>query len=556
MLDITIWDRAPGPAHVVNLLIHAVNSCLVYFVLRSATRSVWASWCVAAVFAVHPVHVESVAWIAERKDVLSSFFILLTMLAYVRFARTRSLTSYLVVLLFFVFALMSKPMAVTVPVLLLLVDLWPLRRLQWSAGRAPWTQAILEKLPLFVLALATTAVTIFVQREVGAMADLDLLPWSARAANAVVGYVWYLRLILWPSGLAAFHPLTIWTAPTVVAASVVLVLLTALAFRLRESRPHLIFGWLFFLIGLSPVIGLLQAGEQAVAERFAYLPLLGIAVALAWEAGIWLRRRQTLTALVAGLSIAAYAVVARAQVPAWTDSLALWTRTIETTGGSSRAYENLAQAQRERGNYQAALINYQRALDRAPAGSNRYHAIVWNAMGLTEIRQRNPAAAVLDLTQAVQADGSLSEARLNLGNALAAQGQLHDAETQLRVALDQQPELVEANVGLGSVLLRLGRAPEAEQRYLKALEIESDRAEIYNGLGASLLLQGELKEALTQLQTALSLNPRLATVHLNIGFVLMKQGDFVDARKAFEDALGLDPSLASARHALEGLKGY
>jgi tetratricopeptide (TPR) repeat protein len=556
MLDITIWGLAPGPAHIVNLLIHAVNSCLVYFVLRSATRSVWASWCVAAVFAVHPVHVESVAWIAERKDVLSSFFILLTMLAYVRFARTRKLTSYLVVLLVFVFALMSKPMAVTVPVLLLLVDVWPLRRLQWSAGRAQWIQAILEKLPLFVLALATTAVTIFVQRAVGAMADLDLLPWSGRVANAVVGYVWYLRLILWPSGLAAFHPLTIWTAPPLVAASVVLLALTALAFRLRESRPHLLFGWLFFLIGLSPVIGLLQAGEQAVAERFVYLPLLGIAVALAWEAATCLRGRQTLTALVAGLCIAAYAAVARAQVPAWTDSLTLWTRTIETTGGSSRAYENLAQAQRERGNYQAALINYHRALDLAPAGAHRYHAIVWNAMGLTEIRQRNPAAAVRDLTQAVQADGSLSEARLNLGNALAAQGQLHDAETQLRVALDQQPELVEANVGLGSVLLRLGRAPEAEQRYLKALEIESDRAEIYNGLGASLLLQGELKEALAELQTALSLNPRLATVHLNIGFVLMKQGNIVDARKAFEEALGLDPSLASARHALDALKAY
>jgi protein O-mannosyl-transferase len=556
MLDVTIWGPAPGPAHVVNLLIHALNSCLVYVVLRVATRAVWPSLVVAAVFAVHPLHVESVAWIAERKDVLSSFFILLTMLLYVWFVRKRTLVSYVFMLLCFAFALMSKPMAVTVPVLLLLLDIWPLQRLDWTAAPRQWARVIAEKLPMLVLALVTMAVTVLVQRDIGAMASLELLPWSARVTTALVGYVWYLRLIVWPTGLAAFHPLSAWPLSTVVMSVTAIVALTALAFRVRANRPHVLVGWLFFLIGLSPVIGLLQAGEQAVAERFVYLPLLGIVVAITWEAAAWLGSRKTLAAVAVCSVIAAEAVVARAQVPAWTDSLTLWTRTIEATGGSSRAYENLAQAQRERGDYAAALGNYRRALDLAPAGADRYRAIVWNGMGITEMRQGNGAAAVNLLRQAVQADGSLSEARLNFGNTLATQGQLHEAESQLRVALEQQPELVEANVGLGNVLLRQGRAPEAEQRYLEALELESGRAEIHNGLGAALLLQGELKEALTQLQMALSLNPGLATVHLNIGLVLMKQGSIPEARKEFEAALALDSSLTSARNALEALKEH
>ena len=554
MLDVTIWGADPGPAHVVNLLIHAVNSCLVYVLLRSATRLTWPSFFVAAVFAVHPVHVESVAWIAERKDVLSTFFVLLTMLVYVRFTRTRTWGSYFTVLLFFALALMTKPMAVTLPVLLLLVDIWPLQRLHWTGGRAEWARAVTEKLPLFALGLATTIFTVLVQSEVGAMASLDSLSWAARLTNALVGYVWYLRLVLWPAGLAAFHPLTGWPASTVVAAMIVLVAMTAMTWRLRSSRPHLLFGWLFFLIGLLPVIGLLQAGEQAVADRFAYLPLLGIVVAVTWEAVNWLSQRKTLAVMAAVGVIAMEAAVARAQVPTWADSLSLWTRTIEVTGGSSRAYENLAQAQRERGDYSAALANYQRALELSPASAGRYHAIVWNAMGITEIRKADTDAALQHLHQAVQADGSFTEARLNFGNVLAAYGRLHEAEGHLLAALEQRPDLVEAMVGLGSVLVRQGRAVEAEQRYLRALELEPRRAEIHNGLGAALLLQGRLDEAQTRLQTALSLNPRLATVYLNMGFVLIKEGKVPEARKQFELALETDPSLVSAREALDSLK--
>jgi tetratricopeptide (TPR) repeat protein len=553
MLDVTIWGPAPGPAHVVNLLIHALNSCLVYVVLRAATRTVWPSLVVAAVFAVHPLHVESVAWIAERKDVLSSCFALLTMLVYVRFARTRTWASYLGVLLFFALALMSKPMAVTLPALLLLADIWPLKRVHWTDTRTQWARVAAEKLPLFALGLLTTALTVLVQSEIGAMASLESLPWTTRLTNALVGYVWYLRLIIWPSGLAAFHPLTAWSASIVFASVIVLVAATALTFRMRASRPHLLFGWFFFLIGLLPVIGLLQAGEQAVAERFVYLPLFGIIVAVTWEAAAWLDSRKTLAAILVLGVIAVEAAVARGQVPVWTDSLALWTATIEVTGGNSRVYENLAQAQRERGAYADALINYQRALDAAPASPDRYKAIIWNAMGITEIRKGDPNAALQHLRQAVQADGSLTEARLNFGNTLAAFGQLQEAEGHLLAALEQRLELVEAMVGLGSVLLRQGRAVEAEQRYLRALELEPRRAEIHNGLGAALLLEGRLEEAQTRLQTALSLNPRLATVHLNIGFVLVKQGKIPDAKKQFELALAVDPALASARDALDAL---
>ncbi|MEZ5318000.1 MAG: tetratricopeptide repeat protein [Vicinamibacterales bacterium] len=557
MLDVTFWGPAPGAAHVVNLAIHATNAVLVFVLLRRTTGAIGASAFVAAVFAVHPLHVESVAWVAERKDVLSTFFALLTMLAYVRFAFRRTSTAYVAMLASFGLALMAKPMTVTLPVLLLLLDVWPLRRLPWPSRGEPgsrplWIAAVVEKLPLAAMALATAVLTVAGQSRVGAMMSLEQLSWPARLANALVGYAWYLKLVFWPAGLAAFHPPRTWPAVTVALSAALCVVVTALAIRMRRTRPHLLVGWLFFLAGLAPVIGLLQAGDQAVAERFVYLPLLGPTMALAWEARSRVRD-TSMRAAVAVLVVAAAALAARAQVPAWSDSVTLWTRTIAATGGSSRAFENLAQALRERGDYDPAIANYVRALDAAPGARPRYRAGILNAMGITERARGSLDGSYGYFARAVDADGTLTEARLNLGNALAARGDLASAEIQLTEALNQQGDLTEALVGLGSLLLQQGRNGEAETRYRRALELAPGMAEAHNGLGAARMLLGDLDTARTQFTAAIELKPGLASAHLNLGLVLARAGETDAARRQLQTALVHDPTLQAARAALAAL---
>jgi protein O-mannosyl-transferase len=551
LTDVSLFGTDAGAYHVVNLAFHAANTVLLFELLRRATGAVGRSAFVAAIFAAHPLHVESVAWVTERKDVLSTFFLLLTTLAYVGYTRRRSWRRYALLLLFFALALMSKPMVVTLPVVLLLLDIWPLQR------QRAWA-LVLEKVPLFALALATTATTIVIQHRVGAMAGFDALPWQTRFGNAAIGYVAYLWKTVWPSPLAAFYPFFDASPVRVVAALAVLAAITAVAFRVRGRHPHVWVGWLWYVVTITPVIGFLQAGEQGMADRFMYVPMTGLAIAAAWAVPeLWpaLRIRSPWVLRLAALAlVAACAIASRAQAAHWESSLTLWQHATRVTPESYIAHENLGQALRELGRLEEARASYERALALAPARSPGYAAVIQNSIGLVLTRQGRALEARDRFAAAVRDSPGFAEARTNLGNALAGEGRAAEAIGHYREAIRLKPDDVEPRVGLGGALLRSGRPDEAIVHYREALALDPQLAQAHNGLGGALATAGRDAEAMTEYREALRLKPDLPTAHLNIALLLVKQGDPAQARRHLEMALAIDPGYEPARRALASIR--
>ena len=566
MTDVTLFGMDAGPHHVTSLIIHIASTLLLFVVLRRMTREEGPSAFVAAMFAVHPLHVESVAWLAERKDVLSTFFLLATIWFYVRYTERQRIGRYLGVIAAYTLALMSKPMVVTLPLALLLLDVWPLRRLggpsrgpegpRDSADRRAGLRACLvEKLPLLAMALVTSVATFIVQRQVGAVAGLAVLPLPLRIKNALIGYVAYLGATLWPVHLAAFYPLRDIAPWEVIAASAVLVLLTALALRLRRTQPFVIVGWLWYVITVAPVIGLMQAGEQARADRFMYVPIVGLLVIAAWGGRALFRRAAVpsrAAAVAAAVLVAAAAVTARAQAMTWSDSVTLWTHAASVTDRNYIAYENLAQAQRERGRLQEAEGNYRRALALAPAHSPGYEAIIHNSLGMVLDREGKADDARQHFAEAVRLSPAFAEGQINLANALASGGAFGEAITHYQAAIQLKPGYTEPRVGLGAALLREGKAADAIPQYREALRLDPTLAEAHNGLGGALALEGKSEEAMTEYREALRLKP-LPSAHLNVALLLIKQGDLPSARQHLEAALSIDPNYMPARQALQAI---
>jgi tetratricopeptide (TPR) repeat protein len=549
LVDVSLFGTDAGPYHVVNAVLHAANTLLLFELLRRTTNAVGRSAFVAAAFAVHPLHVESVAWVTERKDVLSTLFLLLTTLAYVAYTRRPGWTRYAAVMLLFALALMSKPMVVTLPVVLLLLDVWPLAR---SNAKA----LVLEKIPLFALALAAGVTTVIIQSRVGAMAGLDALPLSTRLGNAAIGYLAYPWKAIWPWPLAAFYPLFELTPVRVGSAIAVLLAITWLAFRVRLRHPYAFVGWFWYVVTISPVIGFLQAGEQGMADRFMYVPLIGLTIAIAWGVPAVFSRTGVSNRVLAPVAIAViavWAVASRAQAAHWENSLTLWQHAAAVTPRSYIAHENLGQALRERGRLDEALASYERALALAPAHSPGYVAVINNSIGLVLTRQGNVAEARKRFAAAVLSDPAFGEARSNLGNALAAEGHAAEAVDQYREAIRLKPEYVEPRVGLGAALLQSGRAAEAAVHYREAIALDPTLAQAHNGLGGALATQGDAAGALREYEEALRLYPRLPTAHHNIALLYMKRGDAAEARRHLEAALAIDPQYEPARQALRML---
>jgi len=400
LVDVSLFGDDAGAYHVTSVAIHIATTIVLFLLLRRITGASGPSGFVAAIFAVHPLHVESVAWIAERKDVLSTFFWALTIWAYVSYTRAPSVRAYLLVVLWYALALMSKPMVMTLPVVLLLLDWWPLGRwgrptgvrtgggrpdsaAQVSAVQTPVMKTsvvqtsvartfssvsarrlVLEKLPLFALAIAVAIETMIVQRRVGAVAGLEVLPVGARIENAIVSYVIYMWKTVWPSNLAAFYPLHAYPTWAVLAAAVALIAITVCAAIVRTRLPYITIGWLWFLVTVAPVIGLTQAGEQARADRFMYVPMIGLLLIAAfsrWPAGV-----RKIRVFVAALLIVASSVAARAQVLTWANGEVLWRHAIAAVSGNYVAYENLGEWLRDHNRYDEALASLRLALSTAP----------------------------------------------------------------------------------------------------------------------------------------------------------------------------------------------
>ncbi len=555
LLDVRLFGLDAGWHHVTNALLHAINTLLIFGLFRTMTGDAWRSAFIAAVFGVHPLHVESVAWVTERKDVLSTLFWALTVWAYTAYVRAPEVRKYLAVVVLFCLAVMSKPMVVTLPAVLLLFDIWPLQRVSLIAfDRHAWTRAIVDKLPLLAITVGTSIVTVIIQRDVGAMAGLDALPLHVRIANAIMGYLSYIWMTVWPAGLAAFYPIQQYPGWLVAIAAATL-LAVSIAVVVARRQPYLLVGWFFYLVTLSPVIGLLQAGEQRMADRFMYVPMFGLLIVVAWGVPELLKRSDARRVLVpaAVAIVMVFTVTARAQTMHWASSLTLWEHAARVTPDSYIAHENLGQALRERGRLDEAAASYRRALEHAPPHSPNYIAVIHNSLGIVATRQGNTDAALTHFQEAVRVDDDFAEPRNNLANALAGLGRPADALEHYRAAVRLEPELTEPRVGLGSALLTLGQTEEAIVQYQEALRIDPALAQAHNGLGAALARQGRTDEAIARYTEALRLDPKLPTAHLNMAVALIKLGRVADARIHLERALAEDPSYAPARTLLARL---
>ncbi len=443
MLDYAIHGPDAGAFHGTNLLLHALATLALFLALARATRSAWRSAFVAAVFAVHPLHVEPVAWAAARKDPLSGLFFALLLLVYIGGGRgPRSAARMLAVSILLALGLMSKPTLVSAPVLLLLLDAWPLGRLQGGAVAhdtegVSVRAALLEKLPLFALAAAASALTLLAQHGAGTVANLDQLPLPSRLENATVACVAYLGKTVWPRGLAVFYPhpeqgLSVWR----VAGSLALLLaLTALALRSARRHPALAVGWLWYLVALAPVIGVVQVGSQAMADRYMYLPLVGLAIAVAWGVPELLgalagdaRRRRALLALAAGASVALLAGTAILQVRHWRDSEALFEHALSVTRDNSIAHAHLGAALLERGDVESAIGHWREAARLRPGFLNVVNNLAWLLATAPDARHRDPELAVRLAEWAARGAGDDAADVLDtLAAAYAAAGRFDEA---------------------------------------------------------------------------------------------------------------------------------
>ena len=535
LLDVSAYGLDAGKHHRTSLLIHEWNVALLFLLLLRMTGALWRSAFAASLFAIHPLHVESVAWIAERKDVLSTLFWLLALLAWVRYVERRSLARYLLVALAFALGLMAKPMVVTLPFTLLLLDVWPLRR------DVPLSHRLWEKAPLFAMSIASAVVTYLVQRSGGAVQDLTAMPFADRLANASVSYTAYLWKTVWPAALAPFYPyshtLPLWQ----VAGSLALLAgISVAAYGLRARAPYVLMGWLWYLGTLVPVIGLVQVGGQAMADRYTYVPLIGIFVAFSWAISGYVFVAASAGALVAAL------FVTQRQVAAWSTSATLFTHALAVTSDNWLAHNDLGLVLFEAGKTDEAIAHYTEALWIAP-NYVEAHNNLGNA--LEKLGKRDEAIA--QFRQALSLRPGYARVHNNIGVALWGQGKTNEAIAEYGRALEIDPGYAKAEENLALALAGEGRLAEAIDHYERALRTRPDSFETLNALGLALAKTDRLTEAIGAFEKALAVRPGSAEAHNNLAGVLAAQGHTGAAIEQLKEAVRLDPGNAEARFNLE-----
>jgi tetratricopeptide (TPR) repeat protein len=501
MADIELFGLRPWGHHLGSVLLHAINSALLLLALHAMTGSLWRSAFAAAVFALHPLRVESVAWVSERKDGLSGLFFMLTLLAYLQHVRRPRPLSLAGVSVLFALGLMAKPMLVTLPFVLLLLDAWPLGRAR--NGRAAWPGLVREKIPLLLLAAASCVITILVQQQGEAVRTLAELSWLHRSANALVAYAAYLGMTLAPLGLATPypHPGAAISLPLAAAAGLLLAGISLTVFHLRRRAPCLLTGWLWYLGMLVPVIGLVQVGGQAWADRYTYLPQIGLLIMLAWSLPQPSRTgpRRAL-ALAAGLVLLGLALLAWRQIGFWRDSVALHTRALACTARNSVALSNLGEALDRAGRTQEALACYEAAAAIAPLDPNLHYN--W---GNALLKLDRPAEALRHYTFALprHSPRNLDALHSNMGSAREALGDYAGAEDCFRRALALAPDVATTHFNLGSVLGRLGRNEEAIDHLREAARLDPRDPDTLVNLAILLARTGRTNEAAQYRQTAI-----------------------------------------------------
>jgi len=492
MADVTLFGLDAGWHHRVNVLIHCASAILLFLALRRMTGALWRSLLVAALFAVHPLHVESVAWISERKDTLGALFWMLALLAYGAYARRRTPLSTLAVAACFALGLMAKPMVITLPFVLLLLDFWPLGRIRAAGGNERHRQAItrltLEKLPLFALCVASAVVTFTAQRSGGTVSSLAGLPVGDRFANALHSYVAYLLKLTWPSQLAVFYPLPdSRPLPILIGAAALLAAVSAAVIRAWPRLPSLAVGWLWYLGTLVPVIGIVQVGSQAMADRYTYLPSIGIFLIACWGVPDLLagtRRRAGLLAGIAAFAVCGFALIAASQTSFWRSGRDLFEQTLRNTSGNWMAHANLGVAFDGEGRPLEANLQYRAAIALKPD-----YEVALNNLGANLNDAGAFAEAERHLSRASAVAPASAEITYNLANALGGVGRHEEALAAYERALRLRPGHVKARVNLGGVLFRLGRFREAADAYREALRLAPGDSRVAQDLEMAATMQ-------------------------------------------------------------------
>lgn len=500
-LDATLFGLNPARHHAVNLIFHLANTALLFLWLNGLTGALWRSAFVALLFGLHPLHVESVAWIAERKDVLSGFFGLLTLGAYTAYARKPAPVRYAAVCILFALGLLAKPMLVTLPLVLLLLDWWPL-------GRGP---RILEKLPLFALSALSAAATLWAQDRSGAVAGIGGLPLPLRLSNAAVSYIKYLWKTIWPIDLAVFYPFPLGGIPARIAIASVaaLVAVTALVFVLRKRSPWLAVGWAWYLVTLLPVIGIVQVGMQAMADRYMYLPMIGLLIAAAWTLAALDARVATATGVLAA---AACGILTARQIPVWKDGLTLFTHTIAVTRDNFVAHDNLGVELDRRGRYDEAIAHYRETLRIRPGDRNGESNLAQATFDKGErlYNQKKPDEAFASFQEGMRYRPPTAAVQMYIGLILLDRGEFDLAASQLRIATQMDPSRVRAHVGLGVAFANLRKDNEARQSFEQAVRLDPTNVEARFDLGLVLAALGQRANALRQFDEILRLKPDYA----------------------------------------------
>jgi tetratricopeptide (TPR) repeat protein len=583
MLDCTLFGQNAGRHHLVNVLFHLANTILLFIVLSRMTKGLFTSAFVAALFALHPLHIESVAWAAERKDVLSTLFWLLTILAYVRYTQRPSAGRYIAAIAFFVLGLLSKPMLVTLPFVLLLLDYWPLERIRNPKSEIRNSgfsilNSLIEKIPFFALSAISSLITFFVQQKGGAM---SVIPLGMRIDNAICSYLNYIGKMFWPLRLAVFYPLAPGYFPVARAViyAVILALVTVLLVYHGRRFKYLLVGWLWYIGTLVPVIGIVQVGSQAMADRYTYIPLIGLFIIIAFGAADLLRNipfRKSISAALALVILSACVLVTSLQLRFWKNSFLLLDHTMTIVENSSASvfsglgnpadsakhlsgafrdipnspiiHNNFANVLKDVGKFDEAIEHYKFALELDPN---------------FDVARRNLASVLVargDYDEAIKQikiskgpDVDVAWLHQDLAVYLKTQGKIEDAVIQLKKAIALKPDSAGLLNSIGIALVENGQPAEAVEYYNRVLRIDPNNIFTHGRLALALATLGRTDEAIGHCRVVLNARPNDVEMHINLGLLLQKQGKLDEAVESYKKALQIDPSCKRASDALAAL---
>ena len=602
MLDVQLYGMKPGYHHLTNVFFHIANTLLLFLLFHTITGKLWQSTLVASLFALHPLNVESVVWVAERKNVLSTFFWMLTMLSYAWYVKQPVMYRYFLTILSFTLGLMTKPMLVTLPFILILLDFWPLKRFEIGkahsfdhvmpkssicCARLPlFFRLLSEKIPLLFLSVTSIYLSLSLVKNYHTTVSTDMVPFNLRIANALVSYVKYIVKMIWPLNLAVLYPfpsrMPVWQ---MIGAILFLAGVSFLVIRLMRTKPYLVFGWFWYLVTLIPVIGIVQAGIwPEMADRWAYVPSIGLFIMIAW--GIadilngWQHRGITLVVIVMVLPLALIGVT-RKQISYWQNSITLFKHTLSITKNNIYVHNNIGVALEKQGQIEEAIQHYMIVLKSDP---NYAHA--HNNLGNALSALGRDREAIGHYREALRIYPRYAKAYFNLGNVLLRQGKLDEASGHYIEALKIDPWYAEVHNNLGSILAIQGRTVEAIGHFREALRIRPDYAEAQGNLEKNVLIgqeknqeflklqealvqspedfglqlklgkhykaMGELEKALVYYQRALSIQPALVEALNDVGLIYALKGEYDRARSYFKESIDREPDVPEAYYFMSG----